>query len=313
LSKKIIIGTRGSELALWQANWIKSRIAELHPELPIDVRVIKTQGDSIPDAALHELPDKGFFTKAIEDELLSGTVDIAVHSLKDLPTRLPNRLAIAAVSDREDPRDVLISQRHNSINELPEGAAIATGSLRRRAQLLNYRKDLNIIDIRGNITTRIKKYQASDWDGMILACAGLRRLGLERHIKEVISEDVILPAVSQGVMAVECREDDKHIIELLKPIHNQRVFTQVLAERSLLRKLEGGCQVPIGVYTRLHNHVISLKAMVASPGGKKITRCEVRGDSSKPEEVGTQAAEELLKVGAGEILEELKNKSNPML
>jgi len=310
MKRKLTIGTRGSDLALWQANWLKVRLGELYPELQVEIKVIKTQGDTILEAALYNLKDKGFFSKAIEDDLLAGKIDIAVHSLKDLPTKLPEGLIICAVSDREDAHDVFISKTHNSIQSLPQGAAIATGSLRRRSQLLNYRNDLNIIDLRGNVPTRLKKFLASDWEGMILAYAGLSRLGFQAYVREVVSEDIILPAVGQGVIAVECRQSDSEIGQLVKPIHNETVYQQVLAERALLQSLEGGCQVPIGVYTKVADGNITLKAMVGSPDGKKIARCEILGEKKEPEALGIRAAEKLLEAGAKEILEELRSSDS---
>ncbi|HEY3251894.1 MAG TPA: hydroxymethylbilane synthase [Ignavibacteria bacterium] len=303
---KIIIGTRGSELAKWQAEWAKKNLENLYSEIRVEIKIIKTQGDQVQDISLSKIGDKGLFTKAIEDELLEGSIDIAVHSLKDLPTQLPEGLIIGAVSKREDSRDVFISSKYDSLTQLPWGATVATGSLRRKSQLLNFRKDLDVIDIRGNITTRLIKFDDAGWDGLILAFAGISRLGQRDRIKQIIPEDVILPAVSQGVIAIETRKADVVLNELLKALNNNSSMTQILAERSLLRTLEGGCQVPIGAYTRLENSSLNLKAMIGSLDGKKVLRTEISGSPSDAEELGKNAGEELLSAGGREILDELR-------
>lgn len=307
--EKIRIGTRGSELALWQANWAKQQIQALVPEIPIEIKIIKTQGDHIQDISLSKIGDKGLFTKAIEDSLLEGDTDIAVHSLKDLPTMLPKGLTIGAVSSREDPHDVLISEKYNSLDEMPEGASIATGSLRRKSQLLNYRNDLKIVEVRGNISTRIKKLGDAGWDGMILAYAGIKRLELIGYVKQIIPESVILPAVSQGVIAVESRINDSQTNKLLKSINNVDSEIQITAERSLLQTLEGGCQVPIGVYTKIADNALHIKAMIGSLDGKKIVKCELSGNLSDAGQLGIKAANQLLASGGREILAELRNSS----
>jgi hydroxymethylbilane synthase len=304
--KKIVIGSRGSELALWQTNWYKKQLEDLYPDLQISVEIIKTEGDRILDVALSKIGDKGLFTKAIEEALLVKQIDLAVHSLKDLPTTVPNGLCIAAFSRREDQHDAFISLKYDSIQLLPHGASIATGSLRRKSQLLNYRGDLNIIDVRGNINTRLQKLADKKWDGMILALAGVKRLGLTKNLKQTIPEDIILPAVGQGVMAVEIRTDDKELLKMLEPLNNIDSMYQVTAERSMLKTVEGGCQIPVGVYTKITDGVISLDAMIGSVDGKKIVKCSMKDITSNSEELGKRAGLDLLEKGGREILAELR-------
>ncbi len=304
---KLTIGSRGSELALWQAQWAKDQISGIFPDAELSIKIIKTEGDKILDVALSKIGDKGLFTKAIEDALLEGSIDIAVHSLKDLPTALPGGLCIGAVSKREDQRDAFISLKYNSIDELPQNAVVATGSLRRKCQLLNYRKDLNISDIRGNINTRLRKLESENYDAIILAKAGLVRLGMDNVIRQTIPEYIILPAVSQGVMAIECRTGDTNINMILSRITNNESLYAVTAERAMLKTLEGGCQVPIGVYTKIENNEIILDAMIGSLNGENIIKCSMKSDVNDSEELGYKAGTELLNRGGREILSELRN------
>ncbi|MGH2568749.1 MAG: hydroxymethylbilane synthase, partial [Bacteroidota bacterium] len=252
--EKLVIGTRGSQLALWQTNFIKSRLSAAAPHLTIEVTTIRTTGDKILDSPLSKIGDKGLFTKEIEQHLLDGSIDLAVHSLKDIPTQIPPGLLLGAVTEREDVRDAFLAhprKSHTNIGNLPRGAKIATGSLRRKCQLLAFRPDFEIIDLRGNLNTRLEKLEQSDWDGTILAKAGVARLGWESKITELLPFEVMLPAVGQGALAVEMREDDKRVAELLKPLHHEATAIATNAERALLRRLEGGCQVPIGTYGRI--------------------------------------------------------------
>lgn len=306
MHSEIRIGSRGSELALWQANWVKKELEKNYPSFKISVKIIKTEGDKILDIALSKIGDKGLFTKAIEDALLDGSIDLAVHSLKDLPTELPAGLCIGAVSKREDPHDAFISIKYNNLDELPIGSTIATGSLRRRCQLLNFRDDFNIVDVRGNINTRIKKLENENWDGMILALAGVRRLGIEQYVKQIIPENIMLPAVSQGVMAVEIRSADIELMKMLKHISNMDSMYQVTAERSLLKTVEGGCQIPVGVYTRIENDIIYLDAMIGSIEGTQIIRCSMKDNIKNSEELGRRAGLDLLNNGGKEILSALR-------
>ncbi len=303
---KIVIGSRGSELALWQTNWVKNQLEKLHADARVSIEIIKTEGDKILDVALSKIGDKGLFTKAIEEALLDGSIDLAVHSLKDLPTALPEGLCIGAVSKREDQHDAFISLKHNSLDELPQGATIATGSLRRKSQLLNFRSDLNIIDVRGNINTRLRKLETEGWDGMILALAGISRLGLKQHLKQIIPEVIMLPAVSQGVMAVEIRSGDKDLLKMLEPINNTNSYYQITAERAMLSTVEGGCQVPVGVFTKIENGILNLDGMVGSLDGKNIIRCSLKDKAERAEEIGINAGLMLLDQGAREILAALR-------
>ncbi len=303
---KIVIGSRGSSLALWQTNWVKKQLEDVYPSTKISVKIIKTEGDKILDVALSMIGDKGLFTKAIEEALLEGYIDLAVHSLKDLPTTLPDRLCIGAVSKREDQRDAFISLKYNSLAELPIGSTIATGSLRRKCQLLHYRSDLNIIDVRGNINTRLSKLEQEGWDGMILALAGLKRLDLLEHLKQIIPEDIILPAVSQGVMAVEIRSGDNELLNMLETLNNKESLYQITAERSMLKTVEGGCQIPVGVFTKIDSNIIQLDAMIGTIDGKKVVRCSMKDLVENSQELGRRVGLDLLERGGREILSTLR-------
>lgn len=312
----LIIGSRGSELALWQARWVQSELQKLFPEKNIRIEIIKTKGDKILDSPLSQIGDKGLFTREIENALLAGEIDLAVHSLKDLPTLLPEGLSLGAICKREDVRDVFIPHPHNPIRSLLDqnhGARIATGSLRRKSQMLSLRPDFAIVDIRGNLNTRMKKLDESDWAGMILARAGVVRLGWQDRIGESIATDKILPAVSQGALGIEIRTDDKTIAELLKPLHHLPTAQAVLAERALLRKLEGGCQVPIGTFGRIEKEngqqVLKLDAVVGSLDGKTIVRGKMHGAPHSGEQIGVELAEILLRGGADRILASIRAAS----
>lgn len=308
----IVIGTRGSELALWQTNWVKSELQKHYPQLEIKTEVIKTKGDNILDVSLSRIGDKGLFTKEIENALLLKKIDLAVHSLKDLPTSLPNGLQIGAVSKRIDQRDVFISNKFSSIEKLPEGASVATGSLRRKSQLLNFKPSLNIIDIRGNLQTRFKKFEDNGYDGMILAYAGVKRLGMDEKITQVIPVNIMLPAVSQGVMAVEVRDGDEDIIRLLDCINDSQSYIETSAERSFLRALEGGCQVPIGVYSIIDNNMLHMEGMVASIDGRKMLRDNISGEISDSVNIGSELAEKLKIKGAVKILNEIREQAKEL-
>lgn len=309
MKRKYIIGTRGSALALWQTDFVKTELERRFPEAAFDVRVIKTTGDRILDTSLSKIGDKGLFTKQIENALLDGEIDLAVHSLKDLPTVQPENLIIGAVSERETPNDVLIAENCDSIDDLPEGARVATGSLRRRSQLLNYRPDLEIVEIRGNVPTRIEKFLAADLDALILAYAGVHRLGLDTHIKQIVPVEIMLPAVGQGVMAIERRKDDEEISTMLDTINNQSVALCVTAERAFLRSLEGGCQVPIGAFAEITDKEIYLRGFVGSLNGATNIRNSQRGALSDAKLLGESLAEKVLQKGAAEILAEAREKS----
>jgi hydroxymethylbilane synthase len=308
------IGTRGSELALWQARWVERELMRAHPGLGITVTIIKTTGDRVLDAPLSKIGDKGLFTREIEHALLTGEIDLAVHSLKDLPTELPAGLVLGAVCRREDLRDVFIPHPANSERTLlgqPRGATVATGSLRRKCQLLHLRPDLHIVDIRGNLNTRLKKLDGSDWSGMILARAGVVRLGWQDRIGETLDPLTVLPAVGQGAVAIEIRAGDNAVAARLLPLHHQETAAATLAERALLRRLEGGCQVPIGTYARLApsdqgGEVLVLDAMVGSLDGRTVVRARREGHPARSEDLGKELALDLIDRGAGAILEQIR-------
>lgn len=306
---RIVIGTRGSELALWQSRFIQSRLNELFPSCRVELTVIKTLGDKILDSPLSKIGDKGLFTKELEKALLDGAIDLAVHSLKDIPTLLPAGLTLGAITEREDVRDVFIAhptKSYRSLAEVPQGGTIATGSLRRKCQLLHLRPDLHIIDLRGNLNTRMKKLEESPWDGMLLAFAGLKRLGWEKSMTEILPCDTLLPAVGQGALGIEIRKDDSRLKSMIRKLHHTPTAQSVLAERALLRHLEGGCQVPIGTFGRMENGRLRLDALVGSLDGKRIVRGHITGDPERPEYLGVELAKQLLERGAREILDAIR-------
>jgi hydroxymethylbilane synthase len=303
------IGTRGSELALWQTHHVKKRLEEQFPDLAVTIQTIKTTGDKLLDAPLAQLGDKGLFTKELELALLDNRVDIAVHSFKDVPTVLPEGLSIAAVLEREDVRDVFIAHTKNSrlkFSSLPQGATIATGSLRRKCQILHTRPDIHIAEIRGNLNTRIKKLDSSEWSGMILAKAGVTRLGWTQRISDILPFELMLPAVGQGALAIECRTDDEHIQKLLRSLHHFPTARTVAAERAFLHALEGGCQIPIGAYAQLIGDVLQLEGVIGSLDGTRMVRGEKHGTGASAEQLGIDLAQELLTRGGKEILEEIR-------
>ena len=306
MNGKLKIGSRGSDLALWQTNFVKKKLEDAYPALSFEVKIITTTGDQMLDTALSKIGDKGLFTRQIENALLNGEIDLAVHSLKDLQTAQPVGLTIGAVLERETPNDVLLSSRYNSIDELPKGARVATGSLRRKSQLLHYRPDLSITEIRGNVPTRIRKLDESELDGMILAYAGVHRLGLDSRIRQVIPFGIMLPAVGQGAMAVEVRADDTKVREIASVLDDTETRNCVTAERAFLRRLEGGCQVPIGAMARVEGDRIYLEGVVGSLDGDKNLRDGITGDIADADALGTRLAEQMLEKGAGEILEEVR-------
>ncbi len=310
----IRIGSRGSELALWQAHWVQDRLSRDFPALTIVIDVIKTKGDKVLDAPLSRIGDKGLFTREIERELLDGSIDLAVHSLKDLPTTLPDGLVLGAVTEREDVRDVFLPRPGNPIrtlNRQPDRARVATGSLRRRCQLLHARPDLEIVDIRGNLNTRYAKLANSDWAGMILARAGVLRLGWEDRIGESLDPLFLLPAVGQGALGVEIRQGDDRVASVARTLHHDQTGYATAAERALLRALEGGCQVPIGTYGRVSRDaggvpLLFLDAMVGSLDGRQVVRGAISGPPDQAEELGETLADDLLTQGAKAILEAIR-------
>jgi hydroxymethylbilane synthase len=305
---KIIIGSRGSELALWQSRFVKKELEILNKNISVEIRIIKTTGDKILDVALSKIGDKSLFTKELEVELLEKKIDIAVHSLKDLQTKLPEGLVIGAVSKRHNVEDVLISRKKGiTLRNIREKAVIATGSLRRRSQILHLRPDINIVELRGNVPSRIEKFIKSDWDGIVLARAGVERLKLNKFISSVINKAEIVPAVSQGALGIEVHCDNKIALEILKPFHDQNTYSAVLAERALLRTLEGGCQVPIGAFAEVRSNGLYIDAYVGTIDGSLAFRSKMRGSKSAPEKTGIKLARVLIKAGAKEILDEIYN------
>jgi hydroxymethylbilane synthase len=306
LKKKIIIGSRGSELALWQANFVKNGLERKNKNVSVEIKIIKTKGDKILDVALSKIGDRSLFTKELEIELLNKKIDLAVHSLKDLQTEIPKGLKLAAVTKRHNVQDVLISRKKGTtIINLPENATVATGSLRRRCQLLHLRPDLNIVELRGNVPSRIIKFLESDWDAIILARAGVERLKLNKHISSIIKADIMLPAVGQGALGIETRADNKIVNEIVKSIHHENTYLAVLAERALLKTLEGGCQVPVGAFAEVKKNGLHIDALVGSLDGSITYRKKISGSKNNPEKTGRKLANDLIKAGAKKILEEI--------
>ncbi len=296
----LTIGSRGSKLALWQARWVAGRLEELGYRTRIEI--IKTTGDKITDVALSKVGGKGLFTKEIEEALLARSIDLAVHSMKDVPTELPAGLTLGAVSAREDPRDAVAGR---PLAELPAGAKVGTSSLRRAAQLRLLRPDLAVENIRGNVDTRLRKLDDGRYDAVILACAGLKRLGLEARIAEPLPVDVMIPAVGQGALGIEIRDEDGPAAEACRRLDDPPTRTAVLAERAFLAALGGGCQVPVGAHARVADGTVTLEAIVISPSGGKPVRGRTSGPAGDATQLGRRLGEELLERGAREILEEV--------
>lgn len=309
MKREIIIGTRDSALALWQTNWVKEKLEKLNPDYKFSMKHIKTQGDKILDVALAKIGDKGLFTKELEIAMLKGEIDFAVHSMKDLPTVLPEGLMIGAIGERFDPHDVVISHKGYKLKDLPKGARVATSSLRRRAQLLNYRPDLKIEDVRGNLNTRLRKLEEQDFDALILAAAGIERMGWADRIEEKIPFDIMLPAVGQGSIGVELREDDEEIREVVAKINHKESEMSILAERAMLRKLEGGCQIPIGALGQVEGSQLRLRGLVASLDGSELLYDELTGPVAEAESLGVKLADRLLAKGADRILEAVRKET----
>jgi hydroxymethylbilane synthase len=308
LKNEFIIGSRGSRLALWQTNFVKLKLEASFSQIKFQVKIIKTTGDKLVDVALAKIGDKGLFTRQIENALLENEIDFAVHSLKDLQTVQPEGLIIGAVSEREIPNDVLISKNFASIDDLPRNAKVATGSLRRKSQLLNYRPDLQIFEIRGNVPTRLEKFEESDLDAMILAFAGVHRLELDEHIKQIIPLEIMLPAVGQGAMAIEIRSDDAETKSLVQSLNDDATQIRTTAERSFLRRLNGGCQVPVGANAVLQNDKIYLEGMAGNLDGSVNLRERISGEKSEAEDLGERLAEILIEKGADKLLAATREK-----
>lgn len=304
------IGTRGSRLALWQAEWVASAIRKRNPSLLLEIVTIKTQGDKILDTPLAKVGGKGLFVKEIEEALLDGRVDLAVHSLKDMPAEIPAGLCIGPIPERENPYDVLLSASGLTLEKLPKGARIGTSSLRRAAQLLCFRPDFAIQPLRGNLDTRIRKLESGDLDAIVLAAAGVKRLGLEDRITEYLADSIMLPAVGQGALCLELRENDTQTAAVLADLDHPETRAAVLGERSFLNRLQGGCQVPIAAHGRIDNGIFSLQGLVASLDGTVMIRNSLSGPAAESETIGLSLADRLLDKGAGKILDELKANEN---
>jgi len=334
--RKIIIATRGSKLALWQAEWVKAQLEKNNPQIEVELKKIKTTGDMILDVPLAQVGGKGLFVKEIEEALLKKTADLAVHSMKDVPTDLPEGLHLAAICKREDPRDALITavsdqqsaisrkKKIKSFKDLPKGALVGTSSLRRLCQLMSKRPDLKIVSLRGNLDTRLRKLDEGQFDAIILATAGVKRLGLQKRITESLPTTISLPAIGQGAVGIECRLDDVFINKLLKKLDHRTTSVCVRAERAFLKKLEGGCQVPIAAYARIisqksevrsqkseknlkiktQNSTLVINGLVGSLDGKTLIKGSKKGRPADAESLGNKLAETLLSKGAGEILAE---------
>ena len=306
MKQKIIIGSRGSELALWQAYFVKRELEKKNKSVSVEIKIIKTKGDKILDVALSKIGDKSLFTKELEHELLNRRIDLAVHSLKDLQTQIPDGLKLAAVSKRHPVEDVLIARKKGmTINKLPENAVVGTGSLRRKSQLLHLRPDLKTEELRGNVPTRIQTFLKSNWDAIILARAGVERLKLQKYISSIISSDEMLPAVGQGALGIEINSDNKFVDEVVQSLHDDSTYKAILAERSLLRTLEGGCQVPIGAHAEVKSNGLYLEAIVGSIDGTLTFRSKIRGAKADAEKLGKKLAKDLMKAGAKEVLDEI--------
>jgi hydroxymethylbilane synthase len=312
-AKELRIGTRGSQLALYQANWVREKMLQMHPDLKVTLLTIKTTGDKMQDAPLAKIGGKGLFVKEIEEALIQKRIDLAVHSIKDVPTELPKELHLSAVTSREDPRDVFISRSGNGLRDLPQGAKIGTSSLRRQAQLLHFRGDLELIPVRGNLDTRLKKLEKMNLDGIILALAGVRRLGFESRITEILPTEISLPAIGQGALGIETRKEDREVEERIHFLNDPPSAIAVSAERAFLKKLEGGCQVPIAAYARMVDPILRIDGLVGTTDGKRVVIHRLEGSPDQAEPLGTELAEILLRKGAKEILEEVYQRSSPTI
>ena len=303
--KTLKIATRQSPLALWQAEHIRSRLNQLYPDLTVELVKFVTQGDKILDTPLAKIGGKGLFVKELEAALLDGRADLAVHSMKDVPMHLPDGLSLAVICEREDPFDAFVSNQYQHFNELPQGAKVGTSSLRRKCQILQQRPDLEIIDLRGNVGTRLSKLDEGLYDAIILASAGLKRLALADRIRHSLSAEISLPAVGQGALGLECRSNDSALLKLIEPLQHQETSNCVRAERAFNAYLEGGCQVPIAGYATLRNDQIQIEGRVGSVDGKVILKAQRVGAIEQAEQLGEQLAQDLLAQGAGDLLKAL--------
>lgn len=305
VSQTLRIATRESALALWQANYVKDKLERAHPELNVELVPMTTKGDQILDTPLAKIGGKALFVKELEVAMLEGRADIAVHSMKDVPVEFPDGLMLYTICEREDPRDAFVSNRFNTIDELPDGAVVGTSSLRRQCQIKALRPDLKIVDLRGNVNTRLRKLDEGQYDAIILASAGLIRLEMPERIKQYLPVEFMLPANGQGAVGIECRSDDSQVQQWLKVLEHSETRYRVLAERAMNRGLEGGCQVPIGSYAEIQDDTLSLSGLVGSLDGTKVIRGNIEGSLSDAEQLGSALAKELLAKGADKILAEV--------
>jgi len=307
--KLLRIATRKSPLALWQAEHVRSRLRALHPELTVDLVTMTTEGDKILDAPLAKIGGKGLFIKELEQALLDGRADIAVHSLKDVTVTLPPGLQIPVIGEREDPRDAFVSNRHDSLSALPPGSRVGTSSLRRQCQLRARYPHLEVVTLRGNVNSRLAKLDAGDFDAILLAAAGLKRLGLESRIRAILSPDLLLPAVGQGAICIECRAEDQATLQTIMPLHHAPTAIRVSAERALNARLEGGCQVPIAAFAELEGDMLHLRALVGDPDGSRLIQGDLHGEAVRAEALGMDLADELLSRGARTILDKVYGRA----
>lgn len=304
--KPVVVGTRGSALALWQTEHVVNRLRAFWPNREFDITRIKTQGDQVLDVPLAKIGGQGVFVKELENALLAGEIDLAVHSLKDMPSQITPGLEFGAISEREDPRDVLVSRLNLPLAQLPPGAKVGTSSPRRSAQVLAARPDLQMVDLRGNLDTRLRKALTEDYDAMILAAAGIIRLGFQDRVVEYLPFEVCLPAVGQGALAIEIRRGDEETAGLVQRLDNPEARAAVTAERAFMRALEGGCQAPVGAYGTSVDGRLWLRGAVVALDGGRVIREELKGSSAEAERIGEQLAEKAISQGAREILEEAR-------
>lgn len=303
MSKRIIrIATRNSPLAVWQAEFVKAELMALHSDIEVELIGMKTQGDIILDTPLAKVGGKGLFVKELEQGMLDGRADIAVHSMKDVPVEFPEGLHLPVICEREDPHDAFVSNHYDSIDDLPHGAKLGTSSLRRECQARTRRPDLEVLPLRGNVNTRLRKLDEGQFDAIILAMAGLKRLGFDERIRSAMTPEQSLPAIGQGALGIETRIDDEEMNALIAPLHDPQTAITVSAERALNRRLAGGCQVPIAGYAMLEGDEVWLRGLVGSPDGTNTLFAELRGPASQAEAIGTEVAEKLLAQGADKIL-----------
>jgi len=307
--KTLRLGTRKSQLALWQAHYVRDALMQRHPGLSVELVTMTTEGDRILDRSLAQVGGKGLFIKELEQGLVENRIDIAVHSMKDVTATLPPGLHLSVVCEREDPRDAFISNRYATLDALPRGARVGTSSLRRQCQLRQAYPHFDIVTLRGNVNTRLAKLDAGEFDAILLAVAGIKRLGMEERIRERLDPSVSLPAVGQGAVCIECRESDTSTNELLAPLNHRETQIRVAAERAMNAGLEGGCQVPIGGYAELHGDQLYLRGLVGEPDGSRLLRAELRGPVTQAEQLGEQLAQHLLAQGARDILDKVYGRA----